>query len=150
MKNLVFLKKTHDELLEYSTKIIFNKKHSLHFSIIALYSSLIELAGCIVILVDNNGKIGVPVVFRTLLEAYVDLYNLIEDPNYGYYMEASHNKRWLKVLEEAEQASNPYLTSITEYSDLKGSINKCKQELGELKKRGTLHSLYFPNLSVQI
>lgn len=131
-----FFKKIHDESLRHSEKIVFDKRNSLHFNLIALYSSLIELSGCIIILIDKNGNIGVPTIFRTFIETYVDLYNLIEDPKYSYFMEASFAKEGMKKLKEAQTGENPYLTSINKLPNLKELIDQETQKLKDLKSEG--------------
>ncbi len=85
-----FLKKSHNDFLEFSKEIVFDKRHPLHFNLIALYGSLIELSGSMIILLEKNAKIAVPSIFRTFLETYVEFHNLVRDPKYGYFMGKSN------------------------------------------------------------
>ncbi len=84
-KNIIgFLGLLHDRCLDLSQQLIFDKSHALHFALMSLYGSLIELVGCMLTLMRNNGKLGVPPLFRTFLETYVEFHNLVRDPKYGY------------------------------------------------------------------
>jgi hypothetical protein len=131
-----YLGELHDRCLELSKQLRFDKHHKLHFALVSLYGSLIELVGCILILMKNNAKLGVPALFRTFLETYVEFHNLVRDPSYGYYMEASYLKEWLKVLNAARKAENPYLVDISEFADLSDIISEQERQLQDLEKRG--------------
>ena len=76
----------------------FDKQHLWHRNLIALYLSLIEYSDSLIFLVENKKSIAVPVVFRSLLETYVDFKNLSEDKTYGYHMEANYAYNWLNFL----------------------------------------------------
>lgn len=136
MGELDLLKKTHDSLLELSRKLIFDKSHPWHRNLVALYGSLIELSGSLLILLNEGGKIGVPSIFRTFLETYVEFHNLLKDKTYGFHMEAQYNDQWLKLLKEAAKGSNPYLKLIAELPDLLQKIAKMERELADLKAKG--------------
>lgn len=90
MQTLECLKSSHDALLEAAKKFIFDKKHAWHRNLVALHGSLIELSSCLITLIENRGATGVPSVFRTLLETYVEFHNLADDKKYGYHMEANY------------------------------------------------------------
>lgn len=135
MKLFVFLKELHDEVVEHSKQLTFDKKHALHRNLVSLYGSLIELTSGIVILIDRKARTGVPPLFRTFLETYVEFRNLVEDPKYGYFMEASYHDQWLKVLRESEKGGNPYLADIEKLPNLADHIRHTERELGTLKKK---------------
>lgn len=136
MNILKYLKRLHDDCLRLLPRIKFDKHHALHFALLSLYSSLIELVGCILILMDNRGRLGVPSVFRTFLETYIEFHNLVRDPKYGYYIEANDAKEWLRVLKAARDTKNPYLSEFSALPNLPELIAKTKDELLNLKKRG--------------
>jgi hypothetical protein len=71
-----------------------------------------------------------------MLEAYVELKNLHEKAQYGYYMQASYLDQWLKVLKEAKDNPNPYLKDISRLSNLDAEITKNEAELTSLKNKG--------------
>jgi len=115
-----------------------DKSHPWHRSLIALYLSLIEYSDALICLVENEKSIAVPVVFRGLLEAYVDFKNLSEDKTYGYHMEAIFAYNWLKSLEEASKNQNAYLALTASEPNLSATIQELKAKLAELKAKGYL------------
>lgn len=129
-------KKEVKDALIYAVHLRFDKKHPWHRNLIALYCSLIEYSDSLIYLVENEKNISVPVVFRGLLEAYVDFKNLAEDKTYGYHMEASYLKEWLKVIEEASQNENVFLASISQDQTLMAQIQGHKDKLDKLKDDG--------------
>lgn len=136
MQILDYLKHVHDDCLRLLPRIKFDKGHALHFALLSLYGSLIELAGCILILMDNRGRLAVPSVFRSFLETYIDFHNLVRDPKYGYYMDASDEKEWLRVLKASRDTKNPYLSGFTAMPNLAEIMAKTEDELFDLKARG--------------
>jgi hypothetical protein len=131
-----YLGALHDRCLELSKHLIFDKHHALHFGLVSLYGSLIELVGCILILMKNNAKLGVPSLFRTFLETYVEFHNLVRESKYGYYMDASDLKEWLGVLKAARDTDNPYLSDISALPNLSSIILKKEKQLQDLTARG--------------
>ena len=95
---LLYLKKAHDTVVPLAEKVFFDKGHALHRTSMALYSSIIELSGTCCLLVDSKHATAVPILVRAILEAYVDLSNLLKNPPYGYHLEAAYLKEWLKIL----------------------------------------------------
>lgn len=136
MRLFVFLKGLHDEVVESSIQLTFDKNHALHRNLVALYGSLIELTAGIIILIDRKARTGVPSLFRTFLETYVEFRNLVEDPTYGNFMEASDLDQWIRVLKESEKYSNPYLADIAKLPNLADHIRHKEKELEALKKKG--------------
>ena len=136
MSELEFLKKLHDDLLRHAEKFSFDKKHPWHRNLVALHGSLIELGGSLLIMLNEGGKAGIPSIFRTIMETYIEFHNLLLDKTYGYYMEAQYNEQWLKLLKEAAKGTNPYLISITKNPDLPQQIEQFEKTLAELKSKG--------------
>lgn len=134
MKILDFVKQLHDQLLAWSTDIVFDKRNQCDFARVALYGTLIEFTGAIIRLIDNRGHVAVPSAFRSLLEAAVELRNLNKDRSYVEHMYASHTKQWLDVLKEAKKG-NPYLASLKELN-LDEIIANDERALEESKKKG--------------
>lgn len=132
-----FLKRAHDSVQPLSEHIYFDKTNRLHSHIIFLYGSIIELTGSCILLIEHGLMAAVPVILRSILEAYVDLHNLIEDPRYGYSMEISDLEGSLVIMKEEIFGSNKYLSG-----DAK-SKQKCLQhkqriegDLKALRSRG--------------
>ena len=136
MEILDFVKRLHDECIHHSEHIVFDKKHSRHLYLVALYGTLIEMAGSLTTLIEWNQRTGVPTIYRSILEAYVELKNLHENSEYAYHMDASYHCQWIKVFKEAKKKPNPYLKSISVIENLDENLQKSEQELTELKKKG--------------
>jgi len=135
MKELEFLKKAHDIILDFSTVVRFDKTNPYHFNLVALQVSMIELASCVIILLENNGKAGIPSIVRTMLETFVELKNLTDSPKYGYYMEVAHNKQWLDLITNAKNG-NPFLKGIGAEINLDKQIQEYEQKIKNLKSKG--------------
>lgn len=133
---LTFLKKAHNDFQPLSQQLIFDKTHALHRTSIALYGSILELTGACILLVDCRLVTGVPILLRAILEAYVDLVNLLQNARYGYNMEVSHLKEWLKLLEEAKTGMNEYLADISKAPNLDSTITKWSEEKRKLQAKG--------------
>jgi hypothetical protein len=133
---LAFLKKAHDDFQPLSEEIRFDKKHVLHIHAIAFYGSILELTGSCILLIDRKLISGVPILLRAIVEAYVDLLNLIRDPKYGYYLQVSYLKEWLRLLEEAKAGTNKYLIDVGKQASLDKTIAEKKAEKARLEAKG--------------
>lgn len=136
METFKALKAFHDRLLRLASALRFNKGDPMDLHRVALYGSLLELTSCMIHLIEQRGRTGVPSLFRAFLEAAVELRNLMKDAGYIDHMMASHVDQWLKVLQEAKKGTNPYLASIAASQDLDKQITDHEKQLGELKARG--------------
>lgn len=132
MRTVQFLKELHDGALDYTKNLHFDKTRGLHFLLASLYGTLIEFTGCMLMLLENRGKSGIPTIFRTFLETYVEFHNLVRDPAYGYHIEANDLKESIKRLKSAKRG-NPYLAEIASRSDLLNLIDSMERQLGELE-----------------
>lgn len=133
---LEFLKKAHDEFQPLSAKMVFDKSHPLHRNVVALYGSILELTGSSIILIDRKLIAGVPILLRAILEAYIDLVNLVSNAQYGYHLEAAYLKEWLKLLVEAQGGKNEYLRELSESPNLSDQITRWREEQRKLKIKG--------------
>ncbi len=130
------LKSVHDDALVLAASLNFDKTHRLHFHAIALYGSVVEYASSIVFLKNGETKIAIPVVFRSLLEAHVDLVNLCNDSNYGYSLELDFIRNWLDFLGTARRGENPYLAPLGEHQDVPEEIRTQKARQKEILDNG--------------
>ena len=113
MDPIEFLEQANSKIIKYASSLQFDKYNPQHLISIALYGSIIELNSTCLNLIKNEMPIGVPILFKTILEAHVDLTNLCNDASYIGYLNASNLKEWIRVLKEADSEDNPYLASIT-------------------------------------
>jgi hypothetical protein len=130
-----FLKRLCDESLRLSAALVF-KRQPTQLWIICLYGSLIELASSIVLLVERSHWTAVGPVFRSLLETFVDLKNLLDDHQYANFMEAEHAKQTIRMLQSAFNGTNPFLSHISESGRLKDELTEQEKKLSGLIKAG--------------
>lgn len=131
-----FMCRLHKEVLALVRHLRFDKKHPWHFNLVSLYGTLIELLGSACILIREGAAIGIPILLRSALEAYLDFVNLAKDRKYGYHMRAAELKEWLKLLQEAKTEQNPFLAGIANTSNLDQELSQQGAELEELNKDG--------------
>jgi len=133
---LDFLKRAHDGLQPLSVRLSFDKTKPQHRELVALYGSIIELTGAVMVLVDKRLITGVPVLLRSVLEAYVDLHNLVGTPSYSFVIELAHIDQWLKILREAKTGKNEYLAAIAGAPELDDRIVKWEKRRADLEEKG--------------
>lgn len=135
-KTLWLLHELHSDAIEMSRKLLFDKTHPQHLHVIALYGSILEFSSSIILLTKDGPKTALPIILRSLLEAYVDMLNLCADPKYGYALEVGAEKSWLKFLREAGVGQNPYLEKVSATSNLQDNIKQHEQRLAAMKEKG--------------
>ena len=137
---LKFIRKSHSEAVEYAKFIKFEKRNPQHVYSVALYCRVIGLTESCLILIEQKATVGLPVILRSLLEAFVDITNLIKNPDYVKNMDARSLAEWIKILDEAGTGSNPFLSRIFESDDLKTTLFDWRRDLHNFKKekRGPL------------
>lgn len=136
MAILVFLKKLHDQLLPLVVSLRFDKHSPLHFHQVALYGTLLELTHGILVLIDKDARVGVPSLFRSILEASVELRNLQRDASYIENMSAAYVKQWLALLKEAKKGTNPYLAELASLPNIDSHIAEADSKLQTLMEKG--------------
>ncbi len=136
MEIFAFLKRLHDACIRLSEHLVFDKKHPRHLHLVGLYGSLIELTGSLITLIEEKRRTGVSPIFRSFLETFVEFVNLHADAKYGYHMDVSYHKQWLKVLREAKNGSNPFLKDIAAANNLDEKIREHEEALRGLERMG--------------
>jgi hypothetical protein len=130
------LQRIHTELIALAAALRFDKDHPWHRNLVSLYLSIVELSGCIPVLMNSNHGIGIPSILRSLLDTYIEYVNLSADKNYGNFMELSYSSQWLKLLVEAQTGTNQYLKDFATVPELRSRIKELQQTIQELKGKG--------------
>ena len=99
----------------------FDAKYLGHLCAVTLYMSMLELTADILDLDREGPKPGIPIIARSILEAYVELKNLTEDSEYLGVIQRTWVLSWLNLLKSAK-AGNQYLTIIASATDLDSDI----------------------------
>lgn len=132
-----YLSALHSECLAGASGLRFDKTHPWHFLLVTLYGSIIELAGCILILARSNGNAGLGAVLRAELEVYVDLVNLANDRSYVEFIDAAALKQ-LQSIYAAAVDGNAWIVGITEsplFSSARDDVERQLRALAEKRIR---------------
>jgi hypothetical protein len=122
--------------LDHFKYIKFDKKHPWHRSMVYLYCSVVEYSDAIFNQFKVEKSVAIPLIVRSLLEAYVDLKNLCENPEYGYNLQAANISEWLRIAKEAETLQNPYLEGFAQHESFDEQVSEWETEIENLKNRG--------------
>lgn len=120
----------------------FNKEHPQHLYSICSYASMLEFAGDINALARSDRATGIPVVLRSMLEAFACLRCCVGDPNHFKVMYASFTEQKLKLLRSiSSNPQNPYLIRLSETENVARSVAVLEAELEGFRaqKRGPLN-----------
>ncbi len=135
MELLNFLIKLHDQCLDLTRRLTFDKSFNADGIVVSLYGSLIELTGSLITLIESEKTAGVSSVFRTFLEAYVDFVIILNDRSYQNHYYAAYHKKWVALL-QASKKGNRFLDSVAKMENLDQMIASHESELAKLKKMG--------------
>lgn len=99
-----------------SEDLRFNRKNAQQLNSVCHFGSILESMSACLTLLRSGDHSALPGTLRSLVEAYIDLLNLVQDPDYIYKMHAAHIKEQAKGQRAAlaSQGCNPYLTSWQE------------------------------------
>lgn len=114
----------------------FDAKYMRHLVVVSLYMTILELVEEIVSANRESSKISVPIISRSILEAFVDLKNVVTDEDYCNIIELDWLRGWKLTMENA-LTDNPYLVDIKADPNLKEGIEEHERRLNELKELGT-------------
>ncbi len=133
---LGYFEKEIKDVLSLASELKFDSSHALHQHVISLYGSIIELSSSIKVLYKSGHYSAIPVALRTILEAFVDLRNLCQDPKFGHSLTMNSNKESLKFLKAAKDDKNVYAKMIAIDPDIDQHIDNFKKENKSLKDKG--------------
>jgi hypothetical protein len=131
-----FLLHSIDEIIDHSSAIVFDKTNRRHLLLLCLYMRIIEIGFSCALLMKNSIISGVPILLRSVVEAFADLRNLSKNENYADVMAASYFKEWNRLYREAVEGDNPYLENISAMINLSQMDEENRKQLDDLKKKG--------------
>lgn len=133
-----------DAVLVSTKTLRFDSRNPQHIVAVSLHGSVLERARGIMTLLENRDATSAFVLLRSLLEASVDLFNLVADPKYVEFMHCALLNQQRRVLESGVRARavNPYLAEFAEHStDVQAALMRVRAELKELEARGVKRPL---------
>jgi hypothetical protein len=131
-----FYQRSLDELIQLAASFTFDGTHPLHANAVFLYGSVIELSSSLIPLRKTEHFTAIPIILRSILEAYVDLENLCRDPKYGYALEIKYLVESLKLLKEARNEKNAYIEIVAQAPDYEERVSKMEAEKNRLIQLG--------------
>lgn len=129
------LTRAYDDTCRRIVNIEFDKTDFRSTAIVALHASIIELTGSAITLLQSGRAVGVNIILRSMLDAYVDLINLLADPAYLDQMRANYHAEWLKPLKAGLAGDDPLLKAFMDENFLK-AVKYHSTEDAALKARG--------------
>ena len=123
------------KVLKHVELLKFDKTHKWHQTLVSLYCSIVEYSDTLIKLNEEKKSIAMPLLARSMLEAYIDLVNLADDKSYGYNMDASYLHEWLRLV-KATSENNPFLEGVSDVDGYPEQIARWETELAKLKKNG--------------
>ncbi len=129
-KNIIRVKNT-------IKKMKFDDNDSQQLFSISLLCTIFEFTDTCYQLIKNNRYSSIPILLRNLLEANIDLINLVNCEDYSQNMAASYLNGRNKFLKEAvENTDNEYLKGLSGKDDIQIKYNNSLAEQKELKNNG--------------
>lgn len=112
--------------------------------LMSYFATAIELTGGCLALAREGQLVGIPILARSLLEAWVDFVCLAADGAYVEYIEAAHDKEWAKVIDAAMADGNRYLAKL----GAEASVRVEREKIGERSAARLAHGIR-PLMAIQ-
>lgn len=132
-----YLNKEIEAVSDLASELKFNSTHPLHQHVISLYGSIVELSSSVKELYVACHYSAIPVVLRTILEAFVDLRNLCKDPKYGYSLTINSSNESIRFLKAAKDDENVYAEMISRDPNIDVHISNYEKQVESLKAKGS-------------
>lgn len=129
---LEFLANTFAEAHAHLEQIKFEKRSSLHRTIVSLYATIMEQTQDAITLQQAGKHATLDIILRSTLEAFVDLVNLCRDDTYLGHMQASFHEQWIKLAEQGVAAGNPFLKDFHNDPKAAAQLDEHKADLAAL------------------
>lgn len=128
-----FLEYTYGQAYKHITAIVFNQGSPLDRTIMSLYVTMMEQTYNALVLLSAEQHATLDIILRSTLEAYVDLVNLCNDPEYLKQMQASFHDQWIKLAAHGVRGGNPFLIKFENSTD---ASNRLAEHRANLKVLG--------------
>lgn len=135
MDHLRFLGKLVDELIGLSQQLEFNNQYAIDLRCAMNYATLVELSHSVHTMLSNDAPTGIRILMRSALEAYVDLINLLNDPEYFANLEAQNHKEWLRLFKAAD-GGNEFVKAMAEHPKFREQYDLARKQLAKLQEDG--------------
>ncbi len=134
-KYIILLKEIAEYRKQINERIIFEKKNKKDLYLILFNIRILELVESILAQYSNHLYVSIPILFRSIFEAFVDFENIYRDSNYTNYLDLEYFIKWEKLFKSAE-LGNSFLKILTESSSQTQKTQILNSEYDKLKKKG--------------
>jgi hypothetical protein len=123
--------------MHLTAEVRFDKEHSQQLTLMCLYCTVVELAHSERALIDKGQTTALPIVLRSIFEAYADLRALLSDAAYAKRMYATFLQEKVRFLKNVLRTpSNPFLVGVRSEMAVEQEIGQLEAEIAELEKEG--------------
>jgi len=129
------LSAVHDHVARCAEQIRFDISDEVERHLLGYLATMIEVAGGCVALAEAGRYVGIPILARTSLEAFVDLKLLLNDAAYMHSIAVTEEKGWVRLLRHASSGSK-YLYSLVENLEIPAEIERRDTEMRRRKQLG--------------
>jgi hypothetical protein len=117
------LSAAHDHVAKCAAQIRFDIADEVERHVLGYLATMLEVTGGCVTLAEAHRYVGIPILARTSLEAYVDLKLLLDDREYMHCIAVVEEKGWIRLLRAASEG-NEYLRGLADNLDIPGEIDR--------------------------
>ncbi len=107
-----------------------------HRYAVLLLWTVLDYARDVIALAQAARYGAIAIVARSALDAYADIANLGDHPDYWEHLTAADASKWKQLLERASRGKNPMLNALSEDELLPFGRRKNAQELKALQAKG--------------
>lgn len=121
--------------IDLTGRIILHMEIPQHSYLMSMHCTIIELSSCCIEMLKIGQATAVPLIARSVLEAYADFTCLLQDENHWRFMHAGHLKDKAKLTAEAS-SGNPLFADLAQHIDIEHELLVVREELASLKAEG--------------
>lgn len=127
---------THTYAQAVACKVNFNLGHEPDRYLLSYFATTIELTGGCLALVREQQFISIPILTRSVLEAWVDFVCLTADASYSKFIDAAHDSGVARMIDQAVLAGNQYLQQLGKEPSVLADREEIRKRDLENKKLG--------------
>jgi hypothetical protein len=101
----------YDHAIAVARLVVFDLPNPSDRFLMCYFATAIEQTGGCLALARTGQTTSIPILARSILEAWIDFRCLAADQHYVEHLEAKHDKEWLKVFDAAGN-NNVYLSKL--------------------------------------
>jgi hypothetical protein len=126
-------------VFENTPKLIVQIASGQQLVAICLHGTVLELCGACISLIRSGDHVGVPILLRSLIEAFVDLRILVKEPTYLDSMQVAYLADSKRVLGDLTKGfyDGTGIGDGVPFDKLQEHLNKSVEELHSLRQKGT-------------